>query len=439
MNDLVKSNLRQLALVVLVLLPSSVLAQFAFFTNSGSITITGYSGPGGAVVIPGETNGLPVTSIDIYAFNNGFNLVSVSIPEGVTNIGFGAFNYCNSLASISMPNTITTIREQAFANCWSLTNVIISSSVKKIETAVFYYCSSLASVTIPHSVTNISESAFFSCTSLTNLTLPDSVQRIGHNSFAFTALTNVSIPSSVTQIEGDTFYACSSLEGIVVDSLNPSYTNRDGVLFSKDLSLLVAYPPGKSGSYTIPDGVTRIGEFAFAACRNLTNITISSSVTNIGFWSFSQCENIRRITLPKSVGYINNQAFQMCTLLREVFFEGSAPGLSGFGSRAFDQVNLYYLPGTTGWDEFFSFLNLIGILWNPTIQTDDASFGVQGNEFGFNVEGTSEIPIVIEATSSLDNSLWVPLYNGPLFNGLMQFSDPQWKNFSQRVYRIRSP
>jgi hypothetical protein len=353
---MIRKTLRWLALAVLLALPVAVEAQFTFTTNNGAITITRYTGPGGAVVIPGETNGLPVTNIDTYAFLNGFNVTSVSIPEGVTNIGFGAFDYCSSLTSITIPASVTTIGAQAFVNCWSLTNVTIPSSVKNIEEAVFYYCSSLASVTIPNGVTNIGDSAFFACANLTGLTIPDGVQGIGHQAFALcTSLTNVAIPQSVNRIAGSAFYACSSLEAFLVDAQNPSYTNKDGVLFSKDQSLLVACPSGKSGSYIIPDGVMTIGEFAFAVCRNITNLSIPNSVTNLGFWAFSQCESISRITIPRSVQYIDDFAFQDCTLLREVYFQGDAPSVSGFGSRIFigDQVNLYYLPNTTGWDDFF--------------------------------------------------------------------------------------
>ena len=129
---------RHLPLVILLALPITLHAQFTFTTNNGAITIASYTGPGGAVVIPVETNGLPVTSIDIYAFQNRFNVTSVSIPEGVTNIGFGAFSSCSSLSSITIPASVKAIREQAFTSCSSLINVSIPSGVQSLETAVFY-------------------------------------------------------------------------------------------------------------------------------------------------------------------------------------------------------------------------------------------------------------------------------------------------------------
>jgi len=48
-----------LRLLLLLALPAAVQAQFTFTTNNGTITITGYTGPGGDVTIPSWTNGYP--------------------------------------------------------------------------------------------------------------------------------------------------------------------------------------------------------------------------------------------------------------------------------------------------------------------------------------------------------------------------------------------
>ena len=82
-------------------LPAAVQAQYNYTTNNGAITITGYTGPGGAVTIPGTINGLPVTSIGDHAFYYCTNLTNVTIPNSVTNIGDYAFYYCTSLTSVT--------------------------------------------------------------------------------------------------------------------------------------------------------------------------------------------------------------------------------------------------------------------------------------------------------------------------------------------------
>jgi hypothetical protein len=76
-----------LPLLLLLALPAAVQAQFNFTTNNGAITITGYTGPGGAVTIPSTTNGLPVTTIGYEAFYSCTSLTNITIGNGVTSIG----------------------------------------------------------------------------------------------------------------------------------------------------------------------------------------------------------------------------------------------------------------------------------------------------------------------------------------------------------------
>ena len=60
-------------------------------------------------------------------------------------------------------------------------------------------------------------------------------------------------------------------------------------------------------------------------------------------------------------------------------------------------------------------------------------------QFGFNIAGTPDIPLVIEASADLAGSSWTPLHACTLTNGLVYFSDPQWTNHPRGFYRIRSP
>jgi hypothetical protein len=79
------------------------------------------------------------------------------------------------------------------------------------------------------------------------------------------------------------------------------------------------------------------------------------------------------------------------------------------------------------------------MLWDPQVQTSDASFGIRTNEFGFNVNWASGMTVVVEASTSLTNPNWLPVSTNTFLSGLAYFSDPQWTNYPARFYRVRSP
>ena len=230
--------------LLLLALPATAQAQFSYITNDGSIMLTRYIGPGGAVTIPSTIDGLPVTSIGrgTLAFTS---VTKVTIPDSVTSIGEWAFSGCSGLTSITIPNSVTNIEGDAFYSCTSLTNITLSGSIISLANGVFISCTNLTDITIPNSVTSIGEWAF-AITGLTSLTLPNSVTNISSNAFSYCAsLTNVTIPNSVTSIGDAAFDACARLSSITVDPLNPLYSSLDGVLFDKSQTTLIRCPGGK--------------------------------------------------------------------------------------------------------------------------------------------------------------------------------------------------
>ena len=211
-------------------------------------------------------------------------------------------------------------------------------------------------------------------------------------------------------------------------------TNNDG-------SLNISKYTGSGGAVTIPSTtnglpVTSLGAGAFYRCSSLTRIMIPNSVTSIGYDAFYECYSLTNITIGNGVTNISEEAFYECTSLTGICFLGNAPSL---GSWAFigDVATIYYLPGTTGWGTTLG--GLPTKLWNPQVQTRSATFGVRTNQFRFNVYGTADIPIVVEACTNLGSGTWIPLQTVSLTNGSFSFSDPQWTNYPGRFYRLRWP
>jgi len=160
-----------------------------------------------------------------------------------------------------------------------------------------------------------------------------SVTSIGSVAFGeCTGLTSVTIPNSVTSIGFGAFFGCSGLTSIDVASDNSNYCSVDGVLFNKDKTTLIQYPGGKQGSYTIPNSVTSIGNYAFRYCTGLTSVTIPNSVTSIGNYAFADCTGLTSVTIPNSVTSIGDWAFADCTGLTSVTIPNS---VTSIGESAF--------------------------------------------------------------------------------------------------------
>jgi hypothetical protein len=275
------------------------------------------------------------------------------------------------------------------------------------------YAGSGGTVTIPAcinglAVVNIGVEAFNSCFSLTNVTIPSSVTSIGVEAFnSCFSLTNVTIPNSVTDIGAEAFNSCSSLTSI-----------------------------------TIPGSVTDIAVETFQFCFSLTSVTIPNSVTSIGEGAFDSCSSLTNLTIPNSVTDIGEGAFEFCDSLAGVFFTGNPPTADKSVFLGVTNATIYYLSSATGWSS--SFGGRPAVLWNPLIGANGSDFGVKDGQFGFNIIGTANIPIVVEACTNLANPVWVPLQPLSLTNsvaiyGFVYFGEPFQAESSGRFYRISSP
>ena len=185
-------------------------------------------------------------------------------------------------------------------------------------------------------VTEIAEGGFGNCQNLTNIVLPDTLTKIGACAFIFSGLVEIDIPASVTNIDFDVVktmqngptFGCPMLQRFNVDEDNPVYSSVDGVLFSKDMTSLLAYPAARQDDYDVPGGTVNIGTLAFFYSGGMTgNFSIHSlpeSLEEIGVGAFMLSilnsinipENVKKISYDLQGQYI--PTFYVCPFLQEI-------------------------------------------------------------------------------------------------------------------------
>ena len=280
-----------------------------------------YTSSDGNIVTPYKTNVFGAT-IKSNTYTDGKGVIT--FDGDVTMIGEYAFRYCRSLTSVTIPDSVTSIGESAFYDCTSLTSVTIGNSVTTIGNYAFLYCDSLTSVNIPDSVTEIGSSAFSTCGKLASVTIGNSVTTIGNYAFCkCDSLTSVNIPDSVTSIGYGAFCVCDSLK-----EFKGKFATEDGRSLIVD-NTIIAYAYASGTTYTIPDSVTSIGNYAFLYCDSLTSVTIPDSVNKIESDAFSDCDSLTSVNIPDSVTEIGYGAFSYCDSLTGVIIGDSVTSIGG--------------------------------------------------------------------------------------------------------------
>ncbi|MBQ8145545.1 MAG: leucine-rich repeat domain-containing protein [Clostridia bacterium] len=349
------------------------------------------------VIIPEAYNGLPVTLIKSDSFNN-CDFTKISVPSSVLTIEKGAFKGCDKLESISLPfvgksldsigkesvfgyifgdeefaNSVSV--KQAYSSIWAVTYYVPVSLINvhltndKIPFGAFSGCSSIQGISTNGNISNVPDYAFLNCSALKEIPNLSNTVKIGDCAFQnCTSLTGVSIGKLTEAIGDNVFLGCSALAEITVHPDNTAYKSVDGNLYSKDGKVFLYYSQGNNNEeFSLTDGVTSIGSYAFygitalkrinlpnglevigssafRGCSSLNDITLPNSVTKIGGSAFLGCEQLTTVVFSSSLTLIESYAFQKCKALTTVIFPDSLFEIENYAFSVCSSLTKVYIP-----------------------------------------------------------------------------------------------
>lgn len=275
-------------------------------------------------VLPDEVSNLPAR-----CFSNSKNLTNVVLPKGLISIGAETFVNCSGLKSITIPSN--TKRIEYWALGWYSEGededkykdfVITGYSGTAAETYAeengFEFISLGEAPTEPKSdfeyeVKSDSTAVITRYNgSDKDVAIPESIDGYTVNtieSYAFKdceSLETLTIPKSVTEIAQYEFWTCKNLKSITVEPDNPNYSSLEGNLYNKDKTILIRYSPAiQDDSFTVPESVLKIDDFAFCYSENLTKLIFDNNLTYIGDSALTNCPNIKELHITKNVKSIS--------------------------------------------------------------------------------------------------------------------------------------
>lgn len=319
-------------------------------TEDGTYAVSGYEGSDKYVIIPDTYMGKAVQMIDDGAFRNNKNIIDIELPRtknydgswssNLMSIGEDAFEgttwydnyngdfviiddflikYKGKSTVISIPNNVRKIAEGAFKNNGYIVKAVLPDTVTELDDDVFYGCVKLETIVLSKNLLSIGYNTFAGCSVLSeiNFEVCENLSSIAYNAFDGTS------------------WLASRVDPCVV---------INGILYKYNGNSVTA-------SLHIYNGVTSIGERAFAGNTALRRVYIPQSVTNIGESAFenSYVEEVVLYAGGSNVSYIQDRAFYNAKFLYEIDLT-LAKNLAYIGKYAFAKCSMLKsieIPGET--------------------------------------------------------------------------------------------
>ena len=365
--------------LVNVSIPSSVneIGDYAFYYCTGlseiiipeGITKINYSVFSNCSNLSNVTIPQSVTEIGAYAFFECNHLKSIEIPANVSNIGQDSFHRCYDLSYLIIRSNNLNIDEYAFNDC-NIADIYYSGSKEQWSTAItidthgnsnfldaelhFNYDHNhilISHVMVAATCTETGMEAYWECEvcgkffsdaeSQNEILTPIETPALGHIEVIDEAVAPTQTQTGLTEgkhcercgeilVEQEVIPVDPEAEIVdngtwgdlawILDNEGLLTINGTGVMNSLGWNTTNAWLEYRSDIKTIhiDDGITRISDWAFSKCKNLTSIDVPQSVTAIGDYAFYYCSALNTISIPDSVISIGNVAFASCSSLTKI-------------------------------------------------------------------------------------------------------------------------
>ena len=297
-----------------------------------------------------------VTRLGNHAFQvKDYNVQSVSLPEGLLEIGSWALSNLKQ-RDLRLPESLTTIRDKGLY-CASAETLYLPKNVRIIEEDGL-------GLMIPETIQVDPDNPYFKVengalytkdgsrlllmsvnSEIREFVIPDRVTSIDTGAFVNAYnLRKVTIGKGYTTVpQTRGAFGGYNLEEIQVDPANTGLRDIDGVLFSKDGTILLDYPSSRPGStYTVPEGTEKLLPYSFCFCPNLTEVVLPEGLKTMdtALWA---CQSLKTVTIPRSITSLEKNAIGY---LNGAPVEGfTVKGYSGSYAEAYAKENgLTFVP-----------------------------------------------------------------------------------------------
>lgn len=269
----------------------------------------------GDVRLPAQIDGKDVTEIGSAAFCQKGGFGRIVIPDTVQVIGERAF-YRSTLTTVTIPKSVCEIGLMAFADCATVQfDVAEDSEYFTTVNGALYSKDKKVLYTVPVSL----ETECYD--------IAEGTKAIFNQAFTGChTIKEITIPASVENIQAGAIEMCERVRGISVSDDNPYFTSYYGMLFDKDMKVLLRVP--EHGGWDIPEGVEEIGERAYVY-SSMEELAIPEGVKTIGRSAFGWCFNLNTVILPDSLERIYGDAFVRCWALENITLPSNLKEING--------------------------------------------------------------------------------------------------------------